>query len=75
MYARLMAEPDELWAFTQLRKRAFQLADTGNYADWRAVGAALELEDFPDAINRISAAPTLKRLLTARCARAMDQMS
>lgn len=64
-----MNEPN----FEDLRKRAYELADTGRYTTWEEVGAALEAEDVAMASKRLRADPVLTRMLTARCEQARDR--
>jgi hypothetical protein len=59
--------------FEDLRRRAFNKADTGRYADWREAGNAVELEDCPGAVDRLRADPILCRSLNARCEQARDR--
>ena len=53
--------------FNELRDRAYVLADTGRYADWQEVAAALEAEGCDGAAQRLTADPILTTLLNTRC--------
>ena len=60
-------------AFEALRKRAYDLADTGRFADWEAVAHELEAEGFANAHKRVGADVLLRRLLTQRCTQAIER--
>lgn len=60
-------------SFEALRKRAYELADTGRYNTWEEVAAALEAEHVAMASKRLRADPVLTRMLTARCEQAKDR--
>ncbi len=61
-----MHNPNRL-TFNELRDRAYTLADTGRYADWNQVAAALEAEGCEAAARRLTADPILTTLLNTRC--------
>jgi hypothetical protein len=54
-------------SFNELRDRAYELADTGRYADWHQVAAALDTEGYDEAARRLTADPILTTLLNTRC--------
>ncbi len=64
-----MSEP----SFEALRKRAYELADTGRFNTWEDIGAALEAEGIAMASKRLRADPLLPGMLTARCQQARDR--
>lgn len=64
-----MSEP----SFEALRKRAYELADTGRFATWEDIGKALEAEHVAMATKRLRADPLLTGMLTARCEQAKDR--
>jgi hypothetical protein len=60
-------------SFEELRRRAYELADTGRYEDCLHVGAALERQGNEAAIRRLLADPILRSMLDARCRQARDK--
>ncbi|HWA01571.1 MAG TPA: hypothetical protein VG841_14785 [Caulobacterales bacterium] len=58
--------------FSQLRQRAYELADTGQFESWLAVAAHMEAEGYDKASSRLRADPILLRLLDARCKQARE---
>jgi hypothetical protein len=65
--------PPKCCNYVGLRNRAFAKADTGQYADWREVGAAVEADDCPGALKRLEADPILTKMLEARCSQARNK--
>jgi hypothetical protein len=59
--------------FNELRDRAYVLADTGRFADWNEVAAAIEAEACPDAAKRLTADPILATMLNTRCWQARNR--
>jgi hypothetical protein len=61
-------------SFEELRKRAYELADTGRFNHWEEIGAEMQKEGFGLAIHRLGADPMLRRALNARCEQAKDRL-
>lgn len=59
--------------FNELRDRAYVLADTGRYANWREIAAAIEAEDCPGALDRLPIDPILPTMLDTRCWQARNR--
>jgi hypothetical protein len=59
--------------FNELRDRAYVLADTGRYSDWKEVAAAIEAEDCPNAEKRLTADPIISTMLNTRCWQARNR--
>lgn len=64
----------ERTSFAALRDRAYELADTGRFNNWREIGAEIEREGQEGAVDRLKADPVLKRMLDARCDQAKDKL-
>lgn len=61
--------------FETLRKRAYELADTGRYSQVEEIGDAMQAEGVERATIRLGADPVLRRMLSARCQQAKDRLS
>ncbi|QGZ94581.1 hypothetical protein [Terricaulis silvestris] len=51
----------------ELKAHAVALAETGKFDSWDAVAGAVERDNCPDAIVRITGNMALRRLLTEIC--------
>ena len=56
--------------FAQLRQRAYELADSGQYDGWLEIAARLEADGYQKASLRLKADPILLRMIDARCEQA-----
>jgi hypothetical protein len=61
--------------FEVLRQRAYELADSARFSDWREIGGAMEGEGFVVARARLELDPVLRQLLDARCAAARESQA
>lgn len=70
-YALVMAED----LLAPLRKRAFELADTGRYHDWASLSADLVDEGNPDIIvRRLTYDALFQNMLQTRMDNARDRL-
>jgi hypothetical protein len=53
--------------FEVLRKRAYELADTGDYHDWEELAMKMETEGYADAAKRLRSDPMPTNMLNTRC--------
>ncbi len=60
-------------SFADLRKRAFDLADTSRFRNWMEISDELEIEGFTSAAVRLKSDPVLLRMLDARCEQAKNR--